>query len=57
MANLVLFLDRSAVLGSFLRAVQKEKPKAAKLAMVADAFRRWERAFQPGQDPARARRR
>jgi hypothetical protein len=45
-ANLVLYLDRSTVLGRFLQTVQKERPNAAKLAMVTDAFLRWERAFQ-----------
>jgi hypothetical protein len=46
-ANLVLYLDRSAALGQFLRTVRGEKPRAAKLARVADAFERWERAFRP----------
>ena len=50
-ANLVLYLDRSTVLGHFLRAVQKERPSAAKLAMVTDAFQRWERAFQRIEGP------
>jgi hypothetical protein len=47
-ANLVLYLDRSAALGQFLQGVSREKPEAARLAMVASAFQRWERAFQPG---------
>ena len=46
-ANLVLYLDRSTVLGRFLKQVQRLKPRAVKLAMVTDAFERWERAFAP----------
>lgn len=46
-AKLVLYLDRSAVLGPFLQIMHREKPKAAKLAMVAAAFERWERALLP----------
>ncbi|MEA2601608.1 MAG: hypothetical protein QOF89_2600 [Acidobacteriota bacterium] len=51
-ANLVLYLDRSAALGQFLQGVSREKPWAARLAMVASAFQRWERAFQPGSGAA-----
>jgi len=50
--NLVLYLDRSTVLGQFLRAVQKMKPKEPRLAMVNDAFQRWERAFWWGAGPS-----
>lgn len=46
-AKLVLFLDRSAALGWFLQLLQRERPKAVKLGMVANAFTRWHHAFAP----------